>query len=672
MSFLEPILLVGLPLALLPVVIHLINQHRHRTVKWAAMMFLLDAKKMTKGIARLRQVLILAMRVIAVAAIIFVAGRPLAGGWLGFAGGKADTLLILLDRSASMEQQNLETGLSKRESALEKIAGLWENTGHRGETVLIDSATLSPIVVTDPESLADLPQTASTATRADIPALLEAALAYLDTDESGRTDVWLATDLRQNDWDTGSGRWQTIRSDLSSRETVRLFILTYPEEPRSNFSVSVENAERKRAADGFRLVMDLTIKRRGGDTETPATVPVEITINGTRTVEEMVVDGEELVRLGYAIPLGSTGDSGWGRIDLPADDNPADNSAFFVFDEPAVRRSVIVSNDPVTSEAIRAAAGASVESGTTYEAEIFTPDDIASIPWESTALLFWQAPLPAPGSTEDGLLRQHVQSGRSIVFLPSDGSELGEWFGFRWAEFTGETDSPPETGWWRTDSGLLANTRNGEPLPIGELAVFRSRRFDGEFQPLLKLESGEPVIAKLLTETPGAAYIWGTLPRADWSTLASDGVAFFVMIHRALAEGINAVSSARSVEASLDALSEFEAPKLLSSSNGDEILGLSGLIPAAFQMGSDGEERRLLALNRPDSESESRLISESALEALLEGVEFNRIDENVDSGSSLASEIWKAFLVIMALALLLEAALCLPPPAEESRAATAR
>jgi hypothetical protein len=89
MSFLQPILLVGLPLALLPVIIHLINQHRHRTVRWAAMMFLLDAKKMTKGLARLRQILILTMRVLAIAALVFAASRPLAGGWIGLAGGKA-------------------------------------------------------------------------------------------------------------------------------------------------------------------------------------------------------------------------------------------------------------------------------------------------------------------------------------------------------------------------------------------------------------------------------------------------------------------------------------------------------------------------------------------------------------------------------------------------------
>ena len=110
MSFLQPLLLAGLPLALLPLIIHLINRHRHRTVKWAAMLFLLDARKMNKGMARLREILILAMRVLAVAMLIVAASRPLSGGILALTGGKADTVIVLLDRSASMEQQNLETG----------------------------------------------------------------------------------------------------------------------------------------------------------------------------------------------------------------------------------------------------------------------------------------------------------------------------------------------------------------------------------------------------------------------------------------------------------------------------------------------------------------------------------------------------------------------------------
>ena len=66
MSFLQPFLLIALPIASLPIIIHLINQRRYQTTRWAAMMFLLAANKMSRGYARLRQWLILAMRVLAI------------------------------------------------------------------------------------------------------------------------------------------------------------------------------------------------------------------------------------------------------------------------------------------------------------------------------------------------------------------------------------------------------------------------------------------------------------------------------------------------------------------------------------------------------------------------------------------------------------------------------
>src|SRR5437868_10623957 len=111
MSFLQPLLLVGLPLAALPIIIHLINQRRYQTIRWAAMMFLLAANKMSRGYARLRQWLIKAFRMLAIAALIFAVSRPLAGGWLGLtAGGRADTTIILLDRSPSMQQGGAGAG----------------------------------------------------------------------------------------------------------------------------------------------------------------------------------------------------------------------------------------------------------------------------------------------------------------------------------------------------------------------------------------------------------------------------------------------------------------------------------------------------------------------------------------------------------------------------------
>ena len=43
MSYLQPWMLWALPAVLLPIIIHLLNRLRYRTVHWGAMMFLLKA-----------------------------------------------------------------------------------------------------------------------------------------------------------------------------------------------------------------------------------------------------------------------------------------------------------------------------------------------------------------------------------------------------------------------------------------------------------------------------------------------------------------------------------------------------------------------------------------------------------------------------------------------------
>ena len=128
MSFLQPWLLAALPLAALPVIIHLINQRRFQTIDWGAMMFLLAANRMSRGYARIRQWLILAFRVLAIAALVFLISRPLATGWLGLAGGgRPDTTIVLIDRSPSMTQQDTSSASSKLQTGLEQLGA---NAGH--------------------------------------------------------------------------------------------------------------------------------------------------------------------------------------------------------------------------------------------------------------------------------------------------------------------------------------------------------------------------------------------------------------------------------------------------------------------------------------------------------------------------------------------------------------
>src|SRR6516165_5286757 len=123
MTFLQPFLLVALPFVALPIIIHLINQRRYQTIRWAAMIFLLAANRMSRGYAKLRQMLILLFRMLAIAGLIFAVSRPLSSGWLGrIAGSRPDTTIILLDRSPSMRQQGPGTVISKLEAGRQQLA----------------------------------------------------------------------------------------------------------------------------------------------------------------------------------------------------------------------------------------------------------------------------------------------------------------------------------------------------------------------------------------------------------------------------------------------------------------------------------------------------------------------------------------------------------------------
>src|SRR5262245_7308445 len=55
----------------IPVIIHLINRKRYKIVPWAAMRFLLAAQKQTRKRMRLEQLILLLVRILIIAAILF-------------------------------------------------------------------------------------------------------------------------------------------------------------------------------------------------------------------------------------------------------------------------------------------------------------------------------------------------------------------------------------------------------------------------------------------------------------------------------------------------------------------------------------------------------------------------------------------------------------------------
>jgi hypothetical protein len=81
---------------------------------------------------------------------------------------------------------------------------------------------------------------------------------------------------------------------------------------------------------------------------------------------------------------------------------------------------------------------------------------------------------------------------------------------------------------------------------------------------------------------------------------------------------------------------------------------------AAYQRGVYRDRDRLLAVNRPVAEDDAKVLSDERVAELFNGLNYARVDDEAGNVGSLVQEIWRAFLGTMLVALVLEAALCLP------------
>ena len=288
MLFLNPLLLWGLLAAAVPVAIHLLNRRRHKTIQWAAMQFLLKATRESRGKKKLRHILILTCRALAIAALAFAAARPIVSGLIGWGGGSIDTVVLLLDRSASMETKPGDGLNPRRQIVIEKVRDAMANLGG-ARLVLIDSASNKPQEIPSPDILAEISSTGPTDTAADFPTLLARAAEFL-ADTTGRSEVWLASDLQTSNWRPDDERWSAARAALAAlpqKPAIRVLSITGPAAP--NTAIRVLGSRRS----GDEMLLDLEILR-AADSRGTTTLPLTTNLNGTRTTETLTLPGQSL------------------------------------------------------------------------------------------------------------------------------------------------------------------------------------------------------------------------------------------------------------------------------------------------------------------------------------------------------------------------------------------
>lgn len=626
MVFLQPWMLWGLALVAVPVLIHLLNRLRYRSLDWAAMSFLMSASRQAQRSARVRHWLVLACRAAAIAMLVLAMARPLVGGWLGgMLRGPPETIVLLVDRSPSMEWQVPNSAEPKRQLALRRFQEAVAALGGAGQVTLVDTVTREPHELVGAVTLEKLSATGPSDAAVDWPAVCATALDHLKSAGSSRAEIWIASDLQAGDWRVTDPRWERVRAQLATEtQEVRFRVLALREAGGPNLAIRV--VETMRHGDELTLTCELD-----GPAELPAgagVVPVSLVLDGARSVWSVSYRGGRLRwQQRVSLAAGQTS-AGWGWVEIPADANPADNVSYFVYPAQVPLRTVVVSDEPDGAAARVLQLAAAPSPLLNQLAQVVTPRELTGAMLAETALVQWQSAETPPRELED-----FVKNGGQVLRWPAGQGRGGEW----------------TVTWWNRAEDVLADGQDGVALPVDELEVQQRVEPVGDGVTLASLNDGVPLFRRLLVSGVPGWYECATLPVRTWSNLG-EGPVLVPVVQRLAVRGAQRLGGVhRATVGEVTGIGTEES--WVSAMDGMVVSGLP------LRAGVYRVSGRLVALNRPTAEDLPGLVTESELRSVFEPARVWWFDEVVDADSGAVSELWGWFWLALVGLLLAESLL---------------
>jgi hypothetical protein len=615
------------------------------------MQFLLKATRESRGKKKLRHILILTCRALGIAALATAAARPIVSGLLGWGNGRVDVVVLLLDRSTSMELKPGDGYDSRRKVVVEKVRDTLKDLGG-ARLVLIDSASGQAQDVPSPDALTDLSSTGPTDTATDLPALATKAAEFL-AETPGRAEVWIATDLQASNWKADDERWASARAALTAlpqKPSIRVLGLTGS--TASNTSLRLVSSRRS----GDQLLLDMEISR-AEDARGTVNLPLTVNLNGSRSTESLTLNGQSL-RFQKRITLPTGSETGHGWLSIPADGNERDNAAFFAYGPNRPIKSIVVAPSGEAAGYLQLSAAPPAFGNQSVTR--LDPAKAATLATTDTALVIWAAPLPT-GPTAD-VLQSFLAAGGQVLFLPPGQGSDTTFLDLKWSQ---PSEAPSGKFFilkdWNHEDGPLRDGIDGTQLPADRLRAIKRQIPIGDATPLARWDDAEPFLVRRIVER-GTAWFAGSIPDYTWSNLG-DADVLLPLVQRLVAVG------AERFDASYLANVGSEASKLLPGESRTRLddYGTPDPANAAYEAGVFKLGDRLLALNRPAAEDAPEIASKESLDASLSGTGYTLFEQaGKASDGAVSKDVWRGFLIAMLFFLISEAILCLPKKTAES------
>ncbi|MBI2194584.1 MAG: BatA domain-containing protein [Planctomycetes bacterium] len=338
--FLNPLFLLAVPTAAIPVVLHLLHQRRAPVHHFSTLRFLKISHQKTARRKRIHDLLLLLLRALVLALLALGLAQPFLRSGASLLGGTAATEAVLvLDCSYSMgASAGGATRFGRARQAAEAVLG---GLGPADSVSLLAAPAAGgrPTAATSPEEAREMLQSCRLSYgRADLGEALRQAAASLAASSRPNREMVLISDLQRNSWPSSP-------SIPGLDPGVHVFVIDCGEEAGFNAAVTDLRVRGERRAVGTPVTFEAHIRNFQPDRVRKT---VSLYIDREKKADERIeiAAASEAVAL-FTFTFDTPGPhSGW--VLLPEDDLETDNRRFFHLDVQP-RLPVLLARDAVSA-----------------------------------------------------------------------------------------------------------------------------------------------------------------------------------------------------------------------------------------------------------------------------------------------------------------------------------
>lgn len=691
MTFLNPFVLFGLLAASIPILIHLLNFRKPKKVDFSSLAFLKELEKTSMQRVRIKEWLLLALRILAVCCLVLGFAQPILQGSATDATFSKTLYGIILDNSLSMKLKN---GNGTYLTQAKKVANELVQQSKKGDEFLLQTTASGGIsqraFFKSKEAL--LKEIAVIDAQPDAKSLIgtvKKAIRQMETVGNRNKELYVMSDLQRS----------TFLDSLEAIEKqsgTHLVLVPVGDPLPTNIAITDVQLESRIVEEGQPVKMTATLQNFSD--KRLDNYSVQAFLEGIPVAQAVTVlpaNGEAQVEFTVTPQR-----RGWlgGEVKIEGDSFEDDNKRYFVIQVPEKRKILLVKGDGERSSYVDLALSPQLTDGrVVFQTNSINEAALASTDLQSyDVVMLIGARTFSPNEAES--LKRFTEQGGGVVFFPSSNPTPQDYTGLfsalgggRFNGMNGQIANKNIVAKFdrvELEHPLFDGMFNAADVATKQIEspdirlMMQYAQVSGTEQPLIRLTNGQPFLQEI-RNGKGTTLLFAVAPDPQWSDFPTRGI-FVPLLYRTLyylsADRASVEADGSGGDEDIVVIgAEGTAPLRLLASDGEEfttsqqsvyggiLIEVEGIVKKAgvYEVKQGDKTLRKVAINANSRESDLvRFSPEDAKTQLEQGTKASVKLMNVEGAvrqiqkaiqeSRFGAELWNIFLILALVFLLAE------------------